>query len=179
VTQITETHIKQLHALATTGRHSVSPYRSGQNTIRGKDNKTIVYWPPKPKEIPELMQGLVDWLNDAMARAELPLPLIAALTHYQLLTIHPYFDGNYRTASLLTKLVLKIGGQMIMITPLNFIEAIHWRELYPVDKIRFQLMRIGFDIVKYNDQIMVKEPLDVHGNAIMWKCIGLVCRKLK
>ncbi|NND34919.1 MAG: class I SAM-dependent methyltransferase [Saprospiraceae bacterium] len=75
--------------------------------------------------------------------------------------------------------VLKIGGQMIMITPLNFTEAIHWRELYPVDKIRFQLMRIGFDIVKYNDQIMVKEPLDVHGNAIMWKCIGLVCRKLK
>ena len=41
---------------------------------------------------------------------ELPVPVIAALAHYQFATIHPYLDGNGRTARLLTTLLLHRSG---------------------------------------------------------------------
>jgi Fic family protein len=40
----------------------------------------------------------------------MPVPLKAAVAHYQYATIHPYYDGNGRTARLLTTLILHLGG---------------------------------------------------------------------
>ena len=54
------------------------------------------------------MKDLVTWIN--MTEKELPCPLRAALVHYQFATIHPYFDGNGRTARLLTSFLLHLGG---------------------------------------------------------------------
>lgn len=50
---------------------------------------------------------MVKWIN---AKDELPVPLKAAIAHYQYATIHPYYDGNGRTARLLTTLILHLGG---------------------------------------------------------------------
>jgi Fic family protein len=55
------------------------------------------------------MAALVDWANSA-EKEGLPAPLIAGLVHYQFLTIHPYYDGNGRTARLLATFVLHRGG---------------------------------------------------------------------
>jgi Fic family protein len=41
---------------------------------------------------------------------ELPAPIIAGLAHYQFATIHPYYDGNGRTARLLTSFILHKTG---------------------------------------------------------------------
>jgi len=49
------------------------------------------------------MQQLVDWVN---TEHDLPSPIKAAIIHYQYATIHPYYDGNGRTARLLTTFVL-------------------------------------------------------------------------
>src|SRR6185369_13798995 len=60
-------------------------------------------------DVPVLMTDLVAWL----ARTDeegLPCPLRAALAHYQFATVHPYYDGNGRTARLLTTLILHLGG---------------------------------------------------------------------
>jgi Fic family protein len=40
----------------------------------------------------------------------IPCPLVAGIAHYQFATIHPYYDGNGRSARLLTTLILHLGG---------------------------------------------------------------------
>lgn len=40
----------------------------------------------------------------------LPVPVIAGIAHYQLVVIHPYFDGNGRTARALATWILYRGG---------------------------------------------------------------------
>ncbi|MDR1733170.1 MAG: Fic family protein [Synergistaceae bacterium] len=106
---LTETAIKTIHALVSgDGRKRVkpSPYREGQNVIRNSVSGGIVYMPPEAKDVPSLMKELVEWLNTSNA----PVPISAAVAHYQFATIHPYYDGNGRTARLLTTLVLHKGG---------------------------------------------------------------------
>ncbi|MGH7488716.1 MAG: Fic family protein, partial [bacterium] len=107
--RLTETLMKRLHALVERGnRARPSPYRDGQNMIRDSESGAIVYLPPEAKDVPVLMAELVDWVEHA--QAELPAPIIAGLAHYQFVTIHPYFDGNGRTARLLATFLLHRGG---------------------------------------------------------------------
>lgn len=107
---ITEKIIQTLHALVMSdGRTRVkpTPYRDGQNVIKDSGTGTIVYMPPASKDVAGLMRHLVFWIKE---NAELPCPVVAGITHYQLATIHPYYDGNGRTARLLTTLILHLGG---------------------------------------------------------------------
>ena len=55
------------------------------------------------------MASLVAWAAGA-ERSGLPAPLIAGLLHYQFVTIHPYYDGNGRTARLLATFILHKSG---------------------------------------------------------------------
>jgi len=105
---LTEETIRRLHALVE-GRTRPSPYRDGQNVIRDSETGSLVYLPPEAKDIPDLMAGLVDWVRHAREEG-LPLPLLAGLAHYQFVTIHPYYDGNGRTARLLATFLLHRDG---------------------------------------------------------------------
>ncbi|MBF5059812.1 Fic family protein [Candidatus Neptunochlamydia vexilliferae] len=105
---ITEKVVQTLHALVmSNGRNRVKPttYRDGQNVIRG--GGTIVYMPPEAKDVSPLMRQLILWIKE---NREVPCPVVAAIAHYQFATIHPYYDGNGRTARLLTTLILHLGG---------------------------------------------------------------------
>jgi Fic family protein len=106
---VTERIIQSIHALVMgDGRkRKPTPYRDGQNVIRDSRTNEIVYLPPEASVVPKLMAELVSWLN---AKDDLPVPLRAAIAHYQFATIHPYYDGNGRTARLLTTLILHRGG---------------------------------------------------------------------
>jgi Fic family protein len=86
-----------------------TPYRDGQNVIRDSRSRRIVCMPPVAKDVPPLMKALVDWLASSQ-RDLLPCPLRAGIAHYQFATIHPWYDGNGRTARLLTTLTLHLGG---------------------------------------------------------------------
>ena len=107
---IAEADIRHLHGLVIDGRPSPTPYRDGQNVIRDSLSGGIVYMPPEAKDVPALMADLVDWISRELDRNELPAPIIAALAHYQYATVHPYYDGNGRTARLLTTLILHRAG---------------------------------------------------------------------
>ena len=107
---ITEDDIRRIHGLVMGGRSAPTPYRDGQNIIRDSISGSIVYLPPEAGDVPSLIADLVSWVNDALEQGALPVPLVAALAHSQFATIHPYYDGNGRTARLLTTLILHRAG---------------------------------------------------------------------
>lgn len=64
------------------------------------------YIPPEYVDIEELVDELVEYVNTT---DDHPL-IVAAVVHYQLVTIHPFEDGNGRTARLLSGYILDING---------------------------------------------------------------------
>ncbi|MDD3744509.1 MAG: Fic family protein, partial [Lentimicrobiaceae bacterium] len=109
-TALTEKSIRQLHAILEKGKRAKpTPYRDGQNTVRDSITRSIVYMPPEAKDVPILMGEMIAWLNKA-EKENIPIPIIASLIHYQLVTIHPFWDGNGRTARLLATFILHRGG---------------------------------------------------------------------
>ncbi len=109
---LTQKDIQKLHAIVMNGgkkRIKITPYRDGQNVIKDGVTGNIVFLPPEAQDVLPLMQELVNWINDAPEH-DIPVPLIAGIAHYQFVTIHPYYDGNGRTARLLATLILHQGG---------------------------------------------------------------------
>ena len=64
------------------------------------------YIPPEYCDIPELLDELVEYVNTT---DDHPL-IVAAVVHYQLVTIHPFEDGNGRTARLISGYILDLNG---------------------------------------------------------------------
>lgn len=64
------------------------------------------YIPPEYCDIPGLLDELVEYVNTT---DDHPL-IVAAVVHYQLVTIHPFEDGNGRTARLLSGYILDLNG---------------------------------------------------------------------
>lgn len=106
---LNEQILRTIHGLVMSGKKTSTKYRNGQNVIRDGRTDGIVYLPPEAKDVPTLMKNLIAWVTKELERNELPVPVIAGLAHYQFATIHPYYDGNGRTARLLTTLILHRG----------------------------------------------------------------------
>lgn len=64
------------------------------------------YIPPEYTEIPSLLDELTEYVNTT---DDHPL-IVAAVVHYQLVTIHPFEDGNGRTARLMSGYILDLFG---------------------------------------------------------------------
>lgn len=64
------------------------------------------YIPPEYSDIPALLDELVTYVNTT---DDHPL-IITAIVHYQLVTIHPFEDGNGRTARLMSGYILDFYG---------------------------------------------------------------------
>jgi Fic family protein len=78
-------------------------YRKGDIYIVDQD-ENVKYRGPEAKKTPRLVNDLMLWLS---AKAVNIHPCIASgILHYQLVTIHPFSDGNGRTARLATMLYL-------------------------------------------------------------------------
>jgi len=62
---------------------------------------------PNSMKVPDLMKRFIEWLNRPNADHTVK---ISADAHYKLVSIHPFTDGNGRTARLLMNLLLMQGG---------------------------------------------------------------------
>ncbi|MEO1262811.1 MAG: methyltransferase domain-containing protein [Bacteroidota bacterium] len=73
--------------------------------------------------------------------------------------------------------VLKPEGRLLFVSPLNFSKSAHWNAFYPPIKLFHLLTQIGFQVIDWREDLIVREPLDGHGNAVMWNCLGVVADK--
>ena len=108
---ITEVLIREIHKKLVNGvrGNSAAPgiYRKIQNYVVNSKTQEVIYTPPPVYEVVPSMQALVDWINK---ESEIHPVLIAGIAQFQLVHIHPFLDGNGRTARLLSTLCLyKLG----------------------------------------------------------------------
>jgi len=84
-------------------------YRSVKVIIRNTQSHEITFRPPGPLEVPGLIEELFKWLASPEGQEVHPL-LRAGILHYELVRIHPFTDGNGRTARAMALLLLFLEG---------------------------------------------------------------------
>lgn len=109
---ITEDVIRHLHYLFYNGidPEAAGEYREGQVFITGTE-----YLPPAAGDVPGQMASFVEKLVERQERFH-PVEF-AAYAHRRLVDIHPFQDGNGRTARLLMNLILINQGYCIVSIP--------------------------------------------------------------
>jgi len=110
--KLTEEQILKLHKLfyALVDEENAGTYRRERVFITGTD-----YTPPAPEKVPAAMKKYVADMN-ALRGSVHPIEY-AARIHKGLVDVHPFIDGNGRTARLLMNLALIQDGYGIAIIP--------------------------------------------------------------
>ncbi len=82
----------------------------GRRIFDGTSFKEIVeYMPPETKDVPRLVAEFVEWLNSEKTK-EINAVILAGIVHYEIARVHPFIDGNGRTARLMASLVMYKSG---------------------------------------------------------------------
>lgn len=81
-----------------------------------KDGDVVIFIAPPEELVPGLMKDLFTWLiNDE----EVPLLIRSCIFHYELLFIHPFGDGNGRTARLWQNVILSKWNDIFKYMPIE------------------------------------------------------------
>ncbi|MEO6686468.1 MAG: Fic family protein [Dyadobacter sp.] len=117
---ITESFIREIHSLLlkesytvnaitaeglpTTKRVEIGKYKSQPNHVLTSTGEIFRF--ATPEETPAMMGELIDWYRGKIVSADKNPILIAAEFHYRFIRIHPFDDGNGRTARILMNFIL-------------------------------------------------------------------------
>ena len=101
---LTEKDILHIHYLIMKGIDDLNAGCYRVTPVRISGSAVVL---PNPHKVPDLMNGLTKWLKLA---TDLHPVELAAEAHYRLVTIHPFTDGNGRTARLLMNMILLMSG---------------------------------------------------------------------
>ncbi|PIU71795.1 hypothetical protein COS80_01270, partial [Candidatus Woesebacteria bacterium CG06_land_8_20_14_3_00_39_27] len=104
--------LKEIHKL--TVEKIVSPekigvFRTSQVVIKDEVTGEVVFSPPPFVEVPYLLDDFFAWLNSSEA-LEIHSILKAGITHYILVAIHPFVEGNGRVSRAFATLILIRDG---------------------------------------------------------------------
>ncbi len=80
--------------------------------IKNSQTGEITFSPPPPLEVPYQLEDFFAWIN-AAKKQEIHGVLTAGITHYELVRIHPFVDGNGRVARAFSTFVLYREGYEI------------------------------------------------------------------
>ena len=97
-----------IHDRVLAGAHHLGAgrYRTGGVYLVDRHDGTIRFTPPAADDVPELVDAAMDWVQ----RGGLSTPVAAAYVHAAVAAIHPFTDGNGRTARICASLALLRGG---------------------------------------------------------------------
>jgi len=110
---ITEKDILNIHRMVTKNTldnpEDCGVYRNRYVVVGNRFTGEIFFRPPQNQEVPELVKDLLSWINSEESK-ELDPVIEAGIVHYELVRIHPFVDGNGRTARVLAALILYLRG---------------------------------------------------------------------
>lgn len=122
---IGEADVREIHRLVTSGtlKDEAGCYSTQPRRVAGS---RVVF--PNPAKVPSTMAALGQWLENT------PIDCQTALAaHLRLVSIHPFSDGNGRTARLLMNLLLmKVSYPPLVIRPedrIEYLESIESHQL--------------------------------------------------
>ncbi len=84
-------------------------YRKRYVVVANSFTREIIFRPPLNKDVPVLIKNLVEWIN-TNENEEIDSVVEAGIAHYEFVRIHPFIDGNGRTARVLAALILHKRG---------------------------------------------------------------------
>ena len=105
--ELSENYIRQIHKLIVGDEMSLRPgeYRNIGVIITGSEHK-----PPEPFEVPIRMMELIEWVKENKDTNPI---IVSAIAHHEFVKIHPFTDGNGRTARIILNLLLLKKGYPI------------------------------------------------------------------
>ncbi|MFH1713138.1 MAG: Fic family protein [Candidatus Jacksonbacteria bacterium] len=171
----------------------IDSYRSGKLRkepvfVNNPQTRKPIYFPPDHQDVPQLMNDLLQYVHDN--KTTLDSLIIAGIFHKQFVILHPFIDGNGRTARLATKVLLAgmglntfnlfsfenyynqnvtkyfqhvglIGNYYDLLDAIDFTP---WLE-YFTDGITDELLRVGGELAKSNKTPAAK--LQSYHRAVM------------
>ncbi len=107
---ISEILIRSIHQLVVqdTDKEWAGKYRNSNVYIAG-----AMHTPPDAIDVADEMRKLIKWIKDNQRKQH--VIELAAKFHHKLVQIHPFFDGNGRTARLMMNIVLMQAGYPLVI----------------------------------------------------------------
>lgn len=133
-------------AMEASGHANAGAFRSGPVYVVDGAG-AVIYSAPPAVLVPEIVDELCTWLN---ASRELSAPITAALVHARVAGIHPFSDGNGRTARILATLAMVRGGfTMPEFTSLEEWWGAHLRSYYGAFSALGAEWTPGADITKF------------------------------
>jgi Fic family protein len=110
--KITTSTILKIHELTTRRilpRGEAGHFRKVAVAVSNHKTREVVFRPTLPNLVQPQIEAYVAWLNSLLGKDINPI-LRAGITHYELVRVHPFIDGNGRTARAVTTLVLFLEG---------------------------------------------------------------------
>lgn len=100
--------IRAIHDRVLAGSHALGAgrYRDKQVFVVDVQSGELRFTPPEP----DVVSTLLDEAAVDLAESKLPPPVLAALVHVTIAAIHPFADGNGRTARIAASLAMLRGG---------------------------------------------------------------------
>jgi Fic family protein len=84
-------------------------YRETQVVVKNSKTGEVSFKPPEAKDVPKMCRDFFVWLSSVKSEDYHPV-IAAGIVHYVLAFIHPFVDGNGRTARALATMVLFARG---------------------------------------------------------------------
>lgn len=194
--EITEETVKHIHELTThrlLADELVGEYRKTQVVVKNSQTGEITFRPPPAVEVPFLMASFLEWLN-RVTGDDVHTAIKAGITHYEVVRVHPFLDGNGRVARAAATLALFKDGYDIKRffaleeyydrEPMAYYEALQsvgkaggnlnvWLE-YFIEGLAIELVRIKEKVKGLSTDLKIKKSLGGQQIALSERQIKII-----